>query len=79
MNAYSGLADLFRSHTVTRLKQQQPVRLVPRTAADELPAYPEQMSIMDGGRQGSRRRELDPLAAFAASDQPCARATLYGR
>jgi hypothetical protein len=74
MNAYSGLANLFRSCTAIRIEQKQPLRLLPRTAADELPLYPEQLTIIEGGR----RREFDPLAAFAW-DRPCARAALYGR
>jgi hypothetical protein len=73
MNAYSGLAELFRSHTAILFKEKQPLRLLPRTAADELPPYREQLTVIDGGR----RRALDPLAAFA-SDRPCGRAALYG-
>jgi len=74
MNAYTDLADLFRSHTAIRFKQKQPLRLVPVTAADELPPRPEQLASIDGGR----RREFDPLATIA-SDRPSARAVLYGR
>ena len=60
MNAYSVLADLFRPHGATELPgQEQPTRLLPMTAADELPPCPEQLVIIDG----RRRRKLDPTWA----------------
>ena len=72
MNACRGWADFLNS--TLRYRQRQPMRLLPRTAADELPPHPEQRTI-----DGIRRRELDALAALAATDGRCARAALYGR
>jgi hypothetical protein len=73
MNAYSVLADLFRHHGETGQPWQKPPhRLQPITAADELPPYPEQLTVIDG----IRRRE--PARAYIASDRPCARVALRG-
>ena len=59
MNAYSVLGGRCRPRTNeprTAPELQQPVQLLPRTAADELPPYREQPSIIDE----RWRREIDP-------------------
>ena len=64
MNAYSALADLLQPRIkIGLLKEKRSLRLVPRTAADELPPYPEQLSMIDG----IRRR--DSMATFIAVDR----------
>jgi hypothetical protein len=63
MNAYSALADLLRPRlnkgqtAAEHLESQEPIRLLPRMAADELPPHREQLTILDG----CRRRVLDPI------------------
>ena len=74
MNAYSVLVGLLRSCTGSApSKQKQPLPLQPRTAADEQPPYPEQLSVVDGIGQ------REPHRGVSAADRPCARAVLRGR
>jgi hypothetical protein len=57
MNGHFVLVDFFHSLNPTGLVEPKRSRLLlPRTAADELPPYREQPSIVDG----RRRRKLDP-------------------
>src|SRR5262249_42863455 len=67
MNGHFVLADLFRSSNPTGLLEpKRPLLLLPRTAADELPVYPEQLSMVEG----RPRRKLDPAwSVFPAQDR----------
>jgi len=66
MNAHSVLANLFhpssnRVHVATGVRQvEEAARLLPRTAADELPPYRDQPWIID--KCGYRK--IDPSRTF---------------
>ena len=71
MNAGWGVADILRPRTICRrtasepLQAGKPLRLVPRTAADELPPFGEQVSLIDGRPQ----RGHDPIWRLASGDR----------
>ena len=62
MNVYSALTAFLCPHPVAGLlAAKQPARLLPRTAADEMPPYREEPPMLEG----RRRRELDPSWTLA--------------
>jgi hypothetical protein len=74
MKAYSVLVGLLRSYAGSGpSKQKQALPLQPRTAADEQPPYPEQLSVVDGIHQSESHHSI------SAADRSSARAVLRGR